>query len=128
MCRARLKDGAGFDAVSKLLSHWEDLTDKQKITYANAAHATRSAAPAQGLLQVLYVATLSHFMEAGRSEAQIYVHFRLYMDPEEETEGLPSRKEIAHLFSMLACNSHTICDDEEHPIGTLLLELMNIYF
>ena len=43
------------------------------------------------------------------------------MDPEEGTKGLPSSGEIAQLFSMLACNSHTICDDEERPVGTLLL-------
>lgn len=41
---------------------------------------------------------------------------RLFMDPEEEMEDLPS-KQIAQLFSMLACNSHTVCGDEEHPIG-----------
>ena len=40
-CRARLKDGNGFDAISRLVTHWDDLSDKQKITYANAAHTTR---------------------------------------------------------------------------------------
>lgn len=43
------------------------------------------------------------------------------MDPEEQDQSLPSRKEIAQLFSMLACNAHTICDDEEHPIGRHLV-------
>lgn len=56
-----------------------------------------------------------------------YRYARLYMDPEEQTDGLPSRKEIAQLFSMLACNAHTICDDEEHPIGTLPLKVGRLY-
>lgn len=39
------------------------------------------------------------------------------MDPDNYVEGTPSTREIAQLLSMLACNSHTICDEEEHPIG-----------
>lgn len=45
---------------------------------------------------------------------------RLYMDPDEQMKDLPSTKDIARMFSMLSCNSHTICDEEEHPIGVLL--------
>jgi len=45
---------------------------------------------------------------------------RSYMDPHDSLSDLPGNKEIARLFSMLACNSHTICDEEERPIGNPL--------
>ena len=41
------------------------------------------------------------------------------MRSDGELEHLPSVDEIAKLLSMLACNSNTICDEEEHPIGKL---------
>ena len=46
--------------------------------------------------------------------------FRKYMDPDELLQGdLPDTKHIARLLAALACNSHTICDQEERAIGKL---------
>ena len=42
------------------------------------------------------------------------------MDPDELLQGiLPDTKHIARLLAALACNSHTICDQEERTIGKL---------
>lgn len=43
---------------------------------------------------------------------------RRFVDPDGTIQGLPSGIEIAHLFGSLACNCHTICDEEEREIGT----------
>lgn len=42
---------------------------------------------------------------------------RQFMDPDNILHDLPGTKEIAQLFARLACNSHTICDEDDQAIG-----------
>ena len=96
---ASAEGAAAYDEhVVPLRTHWSDLSDERKVSFSAMGAATRSLmAGAEGL--------------EGAAR---------HSDEDAQRLGLPPVREVTQLLAALACNAHTVCDENLHPLGVAL--------
>ena len=99
--------GLGYAAVEALQHHWDAYSDARKARFAEMAILVRAFARAGLGLPV----------EDDPNNQDDPNAPPVVSSSDDSLIDLPSNRDVALLLARIACNAHTVCDEELRPIG-----------